>query len=148
MSVVAYRNGKLAADSRAYGGDYITSPGQKRKIHRLLDGSMVGVTSAVVGMPERYVAWLNAGANPDKWGAGSPDGCMLMIKPNGDVFIAVDGLFFSGPIQCAYHAIGSGSKYAMGAMAMGASAEAAVKVACQFDSHCGGEVMVLEKTTV
>ena len=40
-------------------------------------------------------------------------------------------------------AIGSGSEYAMGAMAMGASAAEAVKVAHRFDQHTGREVDVL-----
>jgi len=73
-------------------------------------------------MPERYVAWLNAGADPAKFGDGSPDCCVLMVKPNGDVFIADGGLYLSGPIQCSMHAIGSGAKFALGAMAFGASA--------------------------
>jgi len=96
-------------------------------------------------MPERYVAWLRAGADPDKWGAGNPDCYVLMVKPNGELFLAEDGLYFSGPIQCEYHAVGSGAKYALGAMAVGASAAQAVEVAARFDPHCGGAVLVMEK---
>ena len=66
-----------------------------------------------------------------------------MIKPDGSVFLADDSLYFSGPIECASYAIGSGALYAIGAMAEGASAERAVEVACMFDSHCGGPIVVL-----
>ena len=123
MSVVAYKDGVMAADSRAYGGSYETSPGRKMKIHRLDDGSRVGICSAVIGLPERYVAWLRSGADPATFGAPDPDCRVLMVKPNGDVYLADGGLYFSGPIQCDFYAIGSGAHYAMGAMAMGASAE-------------------------
>ena len=143
MSIVAYKNGILAADSRAYGGDYQTSPGTKAKIHRLADGSRVGVTSAIIGMPERYVAWLNAGADPEKFGDPKPDCTVLLVKPNGDIFLADSGLYFSGPIKCEAHAIGSGAPIAVGAMAAGASAEEAVAIACRFDKHCGLPVMAL-----
>lgn len=143
MSCVAYKDGVLAGDSRAYGGDYQSSPGQKAKIHRLPDGSVVGITSAVLGMPERYTEWLRNGADLGKFGEGSPDCCVMMVKPNGDLFIAQDGLYFSGPIKSRFHAIGSGAKYALGAMAVGATAVGAISAACQFDPHCGGEVMTL-----
>lgn len=101
------------------------------------------MTSAVIGMPERYVKWLRDGANPDNWGAGEPDCCVLMVKPDGKVFLAEGGLYFSGPIECEYHAIGSGAKYALGAMAMGADAVQAVNVAARFDPHCGAPVLAL-----
>lgn len=148
MSVVAYKDGILAADSKAYGGDYQPSPGIKMKIHRLSDGSRIGITSAILGMPERYALWLENGANPSEFGEGAPDCCVLMIKPNGDVYLADTGLYFSGPIQCESHAIGSGAKFAIGAMAAGASAAEAVEVACRYDYHCGGPVMTLGKESV
>lgn len=41
-------------------------------------------------------------------------------------------------------AIGSGSKYALGAMALGASSEQAISVAMQFDSNTGNGIDTLE----
>lgn len=143
MSVVVYRDGLLAADTRAYGGPYQTSPGRKTKIYSLDDGARIGITSAVIGMPERFVAWLKAGAIPKEFGEPAPDLRAMLIKPDGKLFLADDGLHFSGPIDSEYYAIGSGAAYAMGAMAMGASADEAVKVACKFDLHCGEPVVVL-----
>lgn len=144
MSVVVYKDGILAADSKAYGGSYQSSPGWKRKIHRLVDGSRLGVTTAVLGTGERFVAWMNAGADPAAW-VGEPkiDLRAIIIKPDGSVFLADDSLYFSGPIECSSYAIGSGAPYAIGAMAEGASAERAVDVAKMFDPHCGGPTVIL-----
>lgn len=143
MSVVAYRDGVMAADTRAYGGTWSASPGAKTKIHMLEDGTRVGITSSVVGQPERVAAWLRGGAIPEDWGAGDVLSSMLMVKPDGGVFLARDSLYFAGPIECTYYAIGSGSDYALGAMAMGASAARAVEIACELDPHCGGRVSVV-----
>lgn len=41
-------------------------------------------------------------------------------------------------------ALGIGSDYAMGAILAGASAERAVEIACELDTHCGGEIVVME----
>ena len=143
MSTVVYRDGVLASDSRAYGGSGQTSPGTKKKIHRLADGTRIGVTTASLGMAERFVAWVSAGADPDAWKGDKPDLRAIIIKPDGEVFLSEDGLVFSGPIACEQYAIGSGASFAIGAMAMGATAEEAVEVAIRFDHHSGGPVTVL-----
>lgn len=43
-------------------------------------------------------------------------------------------------IREPFAALGSGAEYAIGALAMGADAKAAVEVAAQFDNHTGGGV--------
>ncbi|NUS39404.1 MAG: hypothetical protein HOQ02_10330 [Lysobacter sp.] len=143
MSCAAYKDGVLAADTRAYGGSWQASPGQKAKIHLLEDGTRVAITSATVGAPDRFLAWLKAGAVPEEFGAGDPACSVLLVKPDGSVFLARDSLYFSGPLDCKQYAIGSGCDYALGAMAMGASAEDAVRIACQLDPHSGEPVQVL-----
>lgn len=145
MSVVVYKDGILAADTRAYGGRGQTSPGQKAKIHRLEDGTRVGIVSAVLGEPERFLSWLKDGADRTKWTGDKPDLRALIIRPNGEVFLADDSIWFSGPIECATYAIGSGSDYALGAMAMGATAKQAVYVACDLDQNSGPPVQTLER---
>lgn len=42
------------------------------------------------------------------------------------------------------HALGSGAKFALGAMACGASAATAIEIAAQFDAYTGGGVDVIE----
>lgn len=143
MSVVVYKDGVLAADSKAYGGKYQTSPGWKRKAHRLEDGTRVGVVSAVLGEPERFVAWLRAGGDPEAWKGEKPDVRALVVRPNGALFLHDESLTPSVPIECEFYAIGSGGEFAMGAMAMGADVEEAIRVAIRFDVNSGGEPLVL-----
>lgn len=148
MSVIAFKHGVLAADSRAYGGNWQASPGQKTKIHLLADGSRVGITSAAIGTPERFLAWLRAGADPAKWTGDKPECRALMVKPSGEVFLASDSVHFSGPITSDCYAIGSGCDFAMGAMLAGASSEEAVRIACRLDPHCGEPVMTLHPNSL
>lgn len=146
MSVVVFRDGVLAADCKAYGGRGQVSPGWKSKLHRLPDNSRIGIVSAILGEPERFLALLNADNNPLEWKGDKPDLRALMIAPNGSLFLFEDSIWPSGPINAGeFYAIGSGSDYAMGAMAMGASAVEAVRVAIQFDPNCGGEPHTLDR---
>ena len=144
MSTIAYKAGVLAADTLAYGGKYLSPPGLKHKIRRLKDGTRIGVCTSIVGTSERFMSWVEAGADPAAWLGEKPDLQALMIRPNGDAFLATDGLYFSGPIEMTAWAIGSGSDFAIGAMAMGASAAEAVQIAAQFDRHSGGRIEPLE----
>jgi hypothetical protein len=143
VSVVAFKDGVMAADSRAYGGRGQYSPGRKHKAHRLDDGSRLGIVSAVLGEPEKFLAWFKAGADAEAWKGDKPDLRALLVRPSGEVFLYEDSITPSGPIQCQFYAIGSGSDFAIGAMAMGAAAAEAVEIAAMFDSNCGGEPTVL-----
>lgn len=143
MSTVVYKDGDLASDSKAYGGKGMPSPGLKNKARRLQDGTRVGVVTAIVGMAERFTAWLEAGADPAAWGQGDADLRALVIRPDGGLYLYDDSLWPSGPIKSARYAIGSGSEYAMAAMLMGADIVRAVEVAAELDPHTGGPVTVL-----
>lgn len=134
----------MAADGRAYGGRHCASPGSKAKAHRLQDGTRIGVVSAVIGMPERFIAWMNEGGDPKAWGEGAPDLRALIVRPNGEVFLAEDSVWFSGPIKTDCYAIGSGGDFALGAMAAGKTAAEAVALACDLDQHCGPPIIILE----
>jgi hypothetical protein len=145
VSTVVFKEGVLASDSLAYGGKGQPSPGFKQKARRLADGSRIGVVTGVIGLAERFVAWVEAGADPAAWvGDAAPDIRAIWVKPDGGLFLADDGLYFSGPIKCEVYAIGSGAEYAMGAMAMGASPAQAIEVASRLDQHTGGPVIILE----
>lgn len=143
MSTIVYKDGDLASDSKAYGGKGMPSPGLKTKARRLEDGTRVGVATAIIGMAERFTAWLEAGGDPAAWGQGDVDLRALVIRPDGGLFLYDDGLWPSGPIQTDRYAIGSGSEYAMAAMVMGADIRRAVEVAAELDPHTGGPVVVL-----
>lgn len=140
MSVVAYCNGVLAADSAAYGGDYQPSPGAKCKVFKLADGRRVGITSGKLGQPERFLAYLEGRLPLEDAEKVSWDVRAMIIEADGTLYLAEDSVHMAGPIRPTFYAIGTGSKYALGAMACGASAAQAVQAAIRFDPHCGGEV--------
>lgn len=148
MTTIAYRDGALAADSKAYGGLYKNSPGDKAKIHRLgpgpMEGWLVGISTNVVGGDKMLLAWLEAGAPlPTNESLKPEQFCIIALNPAGELFLANDALSLSGPIKSEFYAVGSGDDFAMGAFAMGADAAQAVRIASQFDRHTGGEVTVL-----
>lgn len=138
----------MASDSRAYGGSYQASPGAKRKVHRLPDSSLVGITSAKLGEPNRFLEWLRAGADRGAWQGEAPDLRALLVKPDGTLWLADCSLVFSGPITAEFYAIGSGADFALGAMAIGADAERAVEAAISLDPHSGGPIHVDQLSSI
>lgn len=50
MTTIVYRAGTMAADSRAWGFDKAFI-GEKTKVFRLDDGRLLGVSTAVIGLP-------------------------------------------------------------------------------------------------
>jgi len=143
VSVIVFRDGILASDSRAYGGDYQASPGTKQKLFKLADGSRVGVASATLGQPERFVAFLRGEVEASSLTGIAWDMRAIVVKPDGSIYLAESSVHMSGPIQCEFYAIGSGAKYALGAIFAGATAVEAVEAAIRFDPHCGGDVRTL-----
>lgn len=145
MSTIAWDGQTLAADSRAYGGRYMSSPGSKAKIRRLDDGTRLGCVSSDVGASEQVMDWYAAGCaafgesdRPTNFG-------LIVVTPDGKLMIANDRFALSGPIDCARYAIGSGGDYALGAMAMGATAVQAVLIAAELDPHSGAPVLSLDR---
>lgn len=142
MTTIAYRDGVMAADTRAYSATRFPV-GQKVKIKRLDDGTLIGCSSVVPGQGEAVINWYAAGADPTAPPIVESKTSLLAIKPNGEVFFANDSWFISGPLTGEFFAIGSGNEYALGAMAMGASAERAIEIACDLDVWSAKPVMVL-----
>ena len=130
MTVIAYRFGIMAADSRAFSGDQHPI-GSKCKIRRWEDGTLIGVSSNRLGGAERVHEWLMAG-RPDDFKL--PENFnYLRVNPNGEVFQGDENGFESGPLKAPFHTIGSGEKYAHGAMTAGADAFKAVEAAIACD---------------
>jgi hypothetical protein len=139
MTVVAYRDGMLAAD-RLVCDPYAVRVGYETKIFKR-NGTFYGFVGPRSEI-EIYQHWLFA---PDlKTIPTLNEGIScLCIKP--------DGIWrFSGKTPCLtkveapFAAIGTGAHIALGAMFMGASAEQAVYAAIALDTGCGGPVDVLD----
>lgn len=144
MTTIAYRDGIMAADSRAYGGDK-RSIGMKTKIHLLSDGTLFGCSSSCVGADGILRRWVDAGCPPAVGSDVKPDSFeLLLIRPNGDVFFAHDNLDLTGPLSAEFHAIGSGYQFAIAVMTMGFDAVKAVEVASQCDIWTDGPITQLK----
>ncbi len=143
MTTIAYKEGVMAADSKAYAG-FNTPLGQKCKIRRLSDGTLIGCSSNQVGAGEAVMDWYARGANPED-GPKLEESkfTLLVVKPNGDAFYAFDNFLLSGPIRAECYAIGSGEGVAHGAMRAGASAERAIEIAAECDVWTGLPVVML-----
>lgn len=115
------------------------------KVREFHDFGLVGVVGNA-GMVERVCGWLRSGAHE----RDIPSGEFLAIWLDYSSTIRLydsdnKGLFVSPP---APYAIGSGGKYAMGAMAAGLSAFEAVAIAKRFDLYTGGDIHCINMTEI
>jgi hypothetical protein len=144
MSTIVYRDGILAADTRAFSGSKAPI-GNKRKIFkvRLSDGSYTsfGVSTAHPGLSEEIRDWFASekvhDAEPVLAGREFD---ALEITSGGEVFFYKDSFAPTGPLDADYYAIGSGAEYALGAFSMGADALTAIQIAGEHDVWTGGSV--------
>jgi len=135
MTTIAYRNGIIAADSRVTtsdesAGDYA---GKCVKLLRVGDNIV-----ALQGDSSPGMAWLH-------WfGEGMKDDTLRdQIRTSEADFTAVvlnkrglwtwDSWLIPERVTARFYAVGSGTKAALGALHMGASAVQAVRVACKID---------------
>lgn len=148
MSVIVYdaKRRLMVADSRAYSG----SPhpmGTKMKIHRITDGpfkgALLGITSCVPGMGEEFKQWVTEGMSKEAFGPSDPQFEALLVQTDGSVIYFNDAYYPSGPLESDYFTIGSGGKYALGAIRAGAHPLNAVGVAIACDPFCGLPVVSL-----
>lgn len=148
MTTIVYRDGVLVSDSRAYSGRKLPI-GSKDKIHRLSDGSLVGVSTTLPGLSDELIAWFEAGADTQDLPDCSPSDqhggfVALRIMADGEVFYYQNRATPSGPLRAAFFAIGSGEEYALGALEAGAGAREAVEIACKLDPWSGFPIRELE----
>jgi len=144
MTTIAYRDGIMAGDSRAWSGDKHPI-GSKSKVFKIGD-FLIGISSSKVGEPTCFLHLL-----VEHLGTGSSDltrinadreyGVQaLVVDKAGDAYYWDDGQAFSGPLKADYYAIGSGEQTALAAMVLGRSAVEAVELAIQLDPWTGGKV--------
>jgi hypothetical protein len=151
MTTIAYRDGILAADTMmCRGGEYTYGA---EKLFRT-NSFMVGVSGDMSNV-RAFEDWLtdaedgllsqeNA-SSLHRWWSNAPDFgegfCAILIDvKTGFIWSCVN----APPVRviAPYEAIGSGAKYAMGAMAMGATAQKAVTVAAAARKSTHGSVRV------
>src|SRR5690606_18148085 len=109
------------------------------KIFRIGD-RLVGLSGDLSSV-NAALEWFRSGMPEQKPGLSS-NLEVLAIEPDGTVRWYGSTL---APIEIRgdYHAIGSGDKYAFGAMSMSATAKQAVEIACRFDTGSRGPIKTL-----
>lgn len=137
MTVIAYRDGIMAADSAVWGDQIIVE--HVRKIWRLADGSLFGCSGRLCDAQACADWLLNGGDKPAPAEKGyftalvaAPDGVVRRIEWDMRPFE------ITGP----YHTCGAHMEFLHGAMAAGASAEEAVRLAIRYGDSAAGEVQV------
>lgn len=143
MTTIAVRGGIMAADSRVTihteeGGARVT---QCIKIFRRKE-ALIGLA----GESEPGLVFLD-------WYGSKKAPPSVLIDAEADftaLVLTAQGVFEYGKycmpekVLGRYWAVGSGSKAALGAMAMGANAERAVEVACEIDPYTAAPIRVLK----
>lgn len=155
MTIIAYRNGVLACDSLWTYGRLKTL--WKSKIVRLSSGALFGASGdadnrALLALVDECEDADDLPTMEDLAGLrGSSIG--LLILPNGRGWMVASpgdekggscGAWPAFTGRKGFAAIGCGEQLALGALEMGASAAAAVRVACRRNSQCGLPIHTLE----
>lgn len=127
MTTVAYRSGVLASDSKISTNDVWTA--NTSKVFKNYRGELLGICGDLAtGIIIRE--WFMDGRVYDQPTLTGAHG--LLITPDETVYAVYAGVL--SKLEAPYHATGSGFELALGAMAMGADAEEAVKIACVYDN--------------
>lgn len=138
MTVIAYRNGIIAADQQASYGNVKRTVS---KLFRLENGEVIGFTGTSSAAME-LLAWYRAGAKKEDWPQAMQDtddwAQMIVAYPGGCRWY--DKRPYPQEVQDPFTAWGCGAEFAMGAMAMGADAVKAVQIAIEYCDGCGGSV--------
>ena len=140
MSVIAWDGRTVAADRQVTEGDI---PHLCRKIFRLRGGDIVAFVGDMRHGLE-LVAWFKAGGHVRAYPkARKSDSATLIVFQTGGHVFEFDGGPQKMPVPDKFMAWGSGKGPALGAMAMGADARRALKIASRYNSACGMGVTVL-----
>lgn len=143
MTTYAYKNGVLVADTAVtMGGQYL---GTTLKIVK--KGPFLAAASGSASLARNFIDWVARGmkgdvpdmlvtASKEDWTAWGqifcPDGLVVSFEPNG-----------VNTYRSPFTADGSGGMIAMGAMAHGATAEEAVRIACKLDVATREPIVIL-----
>jgi ATP-dependent protease HslVU (ClpYQ) peptidase subunit len=149
MTIWVYRNGILASDSAIFadtlvvgtirkvakkGGWLAAGAGNARDMALFLDTFEANIEEA----GEEFT--INSDAKLENLGG-------LLVSPEGRVFQIDSGGY---PYECEaeFHSGGIGEAMAIGAMAMGATAEEAVQICIDYNAYCDGAIQVVRLDSV
>lgn len=141
MSVVVWDGKRIAADQQAALVDMRV---RMEKVYRAKDGAVLAFTgNAALGL--LLCAWYDAGARIEDWPSfqSTDDWCRLIVAKTG-ACAHYEAQPIPIPVLDHFAAWGSGRDFAIGALAAGADALAAVEIASRFNVHCGMGATAME----
>lgn len=140
MTTIAYRSGRLASDTQVNGGDDSeVFEGRSFKGGKTEDGHLWAMCGDAFDLADMR-AWMEDGRGKGEDTPVWPQATLIMVTPEGEVRECEAGRWLV--TQAEYFAWGSGQKFALGAMAVGASADEAVEAACRHDPWSSEPMLV------
>lgn len=137
MTVIAYRDGVMAADSQVTDSGADMVYGEVEKI-TTINGWLIGAAHSLIHT-QQFFRWMRGSKIEPDWGLVHG----VAIRPDGRMF-EFDHAKTPFEMKCEHgFAIGSGARFAIAAMMAGADAMKAVEIAMALDSGCGGPLKVL-----
>jgi len=131
MTTIAFRDGIMAADTMISDSNVVR--GRTSKVIRATQGHLLAVCGhSAMSLP--FAAWIERREPQDdlpRLPAGA-DFAAIVAYIDGRVAVFSEK-FLPQFVVAEFHSMGSGGEVALGAMAMGASADEAVRIACRFD---------------
>lgn len=135
MSVVVWDGKTVACDRRVNYGSVVASVPGFSKIQRRADGTILATVGDMT-KAAYMIRWWAEGAIPSKWNWNDTDNATLIV-----LYHSRATAYYNSPERVpepsAPWAWGSGREFAIGAMAAGATARAAVKIASKYVPTCG-----------
>jgi hypothetical protein len=142
MTIIAFKDGVMAADTARFSGNGRYIVGHVQKLRRLKSGGVFGACGPAPSIEKAYAAlneWApGAVLNPlDK--ASDEDVSGIVALPDGSVW---HFWWDMKPLKCPDHYAvdGYGDEIAIGALEAGATAEQAVSICIRRSAGCGGSV--------
>lgn len=148
MSVVAYRNGILAADTLWIEGNFKSYGTKIQKLCPAAEWILVGGVGAEPDIEYLKKWYLSDRQSPPQFvvNGGHETSAKLLVVVSPTEVDVVDQLGYVSRKHLdkdQYMAIGSGYMVALAAMHNGASAAQAVQTAIELEAYCGGSVECL-----
>ena len=143
MTTIAFRDGYLVADTQMTEGSLATMVPNFKLFKS--GGYAVGFSGDLRYAPLAR-AWFEAGCpagEPEFDRLWEDDHSILAMDKEGRLYIPFADRLVELPLE--FYAAGSGLCFAMGAMAMGASAMDAVKIAACFDVYTNSHIEIIHR---
>jgi hypothetical protein len=145
MTIIVYRDGTMAADTGIWTES--VAAGHTHKIRRMDDGGLVGCSGAP-GFCEWFCRWLTSHPSADPMLCAKADHPTINDQGFGAVWVKPDGAVWKFNMDLLPFEVigpwvmtgGSAIDVATGALAAGATAEEAVRIAIRYSDGAAGDV--------